>query len=1054
MSIQTFYPVFENGQVLTSEFLNDIIDYLEPQDRASRSQLTGIGVVCGLKPDWNASAGTLRLTRGVAVTSEGHLIAEDEVVFNRVRDYLVPLPSGPDATAEEKARARYPFLFDGNKQREAFELLPVDFRPAAGETAPRQLSDTFVADKTVLLFLEVNLESLKNCDVNDCSDKGSEMNLTLRRLLVTRTVADQIVSEEEDIARRPVDRASHPRLQLSRLFLEKINPSGHGIETLPALYSRFFETADQAARKLQPAMDDAWEAYKPLLLELFPSDRFPDGPIPGHHLFNMFAAFAETPVLAQYLHGSMHDLLLSYNEFIACAAHYDAECSPDPRRFPRHVLAGDVESRAVSFAGAPRSVADYTTYDPIAATGGPAPEGLPESRRHYFVPSPVLDAGSDKAAELRSLFSRMVLLAQTYFTRGLLGANIRLTPSRDGAAPLGERAIPFVYRFQRSGDLFANWSWRKAREHRTNSIFSYQFSQISGTKSRPFLVRQDDQDFIRIEGVVGKALGSTMRELIVQKRALGLSFAIEPVWIGTSRDPAKNAPERALALRAVQQLLLCRMRDLDVIFLMIMATLFAFMVWVVQTLGRLDATKTGKRPLTVAPPAVPTAPVNLATVSVLEMRPLAFLNLDPNQEVTLRTVSDRVLTESRTTNRVADDMVKTLVVAAASEPLEKVAVGAIFDRVRDQRIGGDLLARVRVAIEDLGVAGELDVVTTAAYPAVALMARAEEMMRLTSARSIAEFDQAGFDAAFRGFADAYETYATKAETDRAKVTKQVADANAAIIARRGFVTVASSQFNSAAITAELGKRVAAMFEEMTFAGHARKHPGVEHKAGVPVGGTFVLVYGSRQGIEAHMKDAFKEVSEGLSRMELLEGRRPALGFDRTMEDIRASGKPQSEDILDEFVVLGDFCLPYMCCDGDCSDEVVDRRIGRREGVIRSTAAVPIVAPAPTPTPTPAPAPTPTPAPTPAPERPTTGSVELSVVLLVRRRETPVRASTLTVTDLSTNRSDQRRIAEETTVLELEPGKYSFVATAEGITSAPVEVALKAGAVAKVKLVLE
>jgi len=48
-----------------------------------------------------------------------------------------------------------------------------------------------------------------------------------------------------------------------------------------------------------------------------------------------------------------------------------------------------------------------------------------------------------------------------------------------------------------------------------------------------------------------------------------------------------------------------------------------------------------------------------------------------------------------------------------------------------------------------------------------------------------------------------------------------ADANAAIIAKRGFVTAASAQFNSAAITAELGKRLASMFEEMTFAGHPR-----------------------------------------------------------------------------------------------------------------------------------------------------------------------------------------------------------------------------------------
>ena len=193
MNVPMFYPVFENGQVLTSGLLNDIIDYVEPQERLTRSKLVGIGIVCGLKPDWNAAARTLRLSRGVAVTSEGYLIAEDEVIFDRFRPYTVPIPSGPTATAEEKAKARYPFLFNGNTQRPAFELLPTDFQPAPGEAAPTALTDAFVADKTVLLFLEVNLELLKNCDVNDCSDKGSEMNLTLRRLLVTRTVADQIL---------------------------------------------------------------------------------------------------------------------------------------------------------------------------------------------------------------------------------------------------------------------------------------------------------------------------------------------------------------------------------------------------------------------------------------------------------------------------------------------------------------------------------------------------------------------------------------------------------------------------------------------------------------------------------------------------------------------------------------------------------------------------------------------------------------------------------------------------------------------------------------------
>src|SRR5262245_10445116 len=570
MNVPMFYPVFEDGQVLTSGLLNDIIDYVEPQQRLTRSKLVGIGIVCGLQPDWNATTRTLRLSRGVAVTSEGYLIAEDEVVFDRFRPYTVPIPSGPAATAEDKAKARYPFLFSGNTQRQAVELLPTDFQPAPGEAAPTALTDAFVADKTVLLFLETNLASLKNCDVNDCSDKGSEMNLTLRRLLVTRTIADTILDQEEEIAGRPVDRASHPRLGLSPLAIEKINPAGAQIDNLPALYLRTLTTASRAAQQLIPAMRDAWHAYRPLLQDLYPTSRFPNanGPIPDHHLFNMAAAFAETPTLVQYLHDGVHDVIRTYNEFIERAALFDAECSPNPARFPRHVLAGDVEPLAVSFSGAPRTLTEYANYNPLTATAGPAPEGPPAPRRHHFVPSPAVADGADRLAELRSLFSRMVLLPQTYATRGLLGAAIRLTPSRDGAAPLGERAIPFFYRFERTGDLFANWSWRKARANLYSSIFSYQFT--ASAQPHPFAFRQDGEDFIRIEGVVGKPLGTTMQTLIDQKRALGLSFSIEPVWIGMRNDAAQNDAARTQALAAVRQLVMCRLRDLDVIFLMLM----------------------------------------------------------------------------------------------------------------------------------------------------------------------------------------------------------------------------------------------------------------------------------------------------------------------------------------------------------------------------------------------------------------------------------------------------------------------------------------------------
>ena len=45
--MQTSYPVFESGQVLTSRHLNDLVEYLDEQDRLTRNKLVGIGIVCG-----------------------------------------------------------------------------------------------------------------------------------------------------------------------------------------------------------------------------------------------------------------------------------------------------------------------------------------------------------------------------------------------------------------------------------------------------------------------------------------------------------------------------------------------------------------------------------------------------------------------------------------------------------------------------------------------------------------------------------------------------------------------------------------------------------------------------------------------------------------------------------------------------------------------------------------------------------------------------------------------------------------------------------------------
>jgi len=70
------YPKFETGQVLTSKALNNYFGYLDEQQRLTRAQLLGVGIINGL--EYKFSGGNLIIEKGTAVTADGYLINQTE----------------------------------------------------------------------------------------------------------------------------------------------------------------------------------------------------------------------------------------------------------------------------------------------------------------------------------------------------------------------------------------------------------------------------------------------------------------------------------------------------------------------------------------------------------------------------------------------------------------------------------------------------------------------------------------------------------------------------------------------------------------------------------------------------------------------------------------------------------------------------------------------------------------------------------------------------------------------------------------------------------------
>jgi len=924
-------PVFKPSQALTANHLNALREFLDEQDRLTRRTLVGIGVMCGFRLDVDSQTG-VRISKGVAVTSEGHLMAEDAVVCNWVVPYQVPVPTGEDVPPEAVAEGRYPFLFpDGENQIDAWEMLTTE--TTVGDAEPEPITSSFLADKTVMLFLECTEQSLKNCSINDCADQGAELRFVLRRLLINRADADAIMAQETQIAGFETDLSNHPSLALKHLRVEDLGIARNGIGSFPALFARILQIAARFGAELPQSLRDAYSAYGHLLSDLYPVEQYPDGPFPEAYFGNVWGNLAIQPFLAQYFYGYMLDVASAYNEFVDAARALDCKCLPDPARFPKHVLLGDPVAAPGGFVEAISSPDEFAVWDPLAASTGFGPSPRPPRRRTPWTPA----CASHHRDDMRASFHRLTLLAHAFDLRDLLGKQIRITPSRHDEALLGERCIPPYYAFTVQSDLFRVWSPEKTRSNLLSTVYAHQFSTPDG--EHPYLYRIDGETFHAVAGHIGKNLDQVIRELIVHKRVLGLDFAIEPVWMGLSLadDPAGTKLDekvRQRALQAIKRLIMCRMGDFEVVLLTLLAAIFAFVIYIIRTVGRqlaIDhATESILGRLEREHPNAPGAiGRELAARDIARLAAIARIDavrrpeaatfvaerLDPNDRREIQDIAADLLEGFRKKPPTKGDATTRL----AGESGE-ASIAGIFLSVKDDSDGGSLFERTRDRLGRLGIGTDNPAAADRVFNAVALIDAAETLVAASSARSLAELDADGLEAAFTEFSDRLGVYAATAPTDPEDIDRATAANNLAIADYASAVAAQNVAFSSAGLLGEAKRRIRAIFEDLTLGTYARRHPGLEHRGGVPKGGTLVLAYASKRELAELMRRAgprFDRLVESLALGDLANAFVGGLP-DAAERVIEAAGLT-GEDPLSEFVVLADFCLDSKCCDSDCSD---------------------------------------------------------------------------------------------------------------------------------------
>jgi hypothetical protein len=486
------YPKFVADQVLTSDNLNDLFGYLDEQGRMTRTNLSGIGIVCGLEVKTAADGSSITITKGVGVTSSGYLVSVPEITYTkRTTDIF-------DAV---KCEYYSKFVNIGAKTQK-FDLWELKQEAESAGTTP--LTNAFLGpgDKIVLIFVELLEENNKNCDPNSCDDKGVNVTVNFRPLLVEKANVGGLLSG--------AGAAANPWLNLPEMSIKRFDVKATAIYECVNIFNAYKKILSNAfLTKTQTSLTQAYNVLQPLLVDDFPSNPFAtlandfkflhDGTISSDQLVNM-----------QYYYDLFSDILQAYNEFRETGIDVIGMCCPDDI-FPRHLLL------------------DLAIPDTSKLTG---------EYRHYFIPSPILSGEQKIVSSLKILFKKLALLTQKFTVPAptingdnkKVDANIRITPSLLADVPFSTKSIPYYYSINNANDsLLKNWSPEKLVRGKTKRNLSYhaiKYNTADDEIRQPLLYDLEPYNFLRIEGHIGKPYQHVVKNILALRDKNRLPFEL------------------------------------------------------------------------------------------------------------------------------------------------------------------------------------------------------------------------------------------------------------------------------------------------------------------------------------------------------------------------------------------------------------------------------------------------------------------------------------------------------------------------------------------------
>ncbi len=505
--LERFY-YFKENQVLTAGQLNQLAGHFDYEQRLTRTKALGAGIINGLEVQVDASNAGVRLSKGGGITSAGDLLQlEQHAFFQHVR------------LLQDTATVETP---DVRVLKLGSETTPITMWKLSAEATNATIPfSTFATQNSLNDFVLVLYLDSYQKEPDDCANGNCDnMSVTQMNDMLAVLIPKQHLTAAENSPNR--------RRNLPKVAIRNVDLATTTITNLQNLIDRYENALNGSRNALETAFKQINERFPSLVKEAFGGN----SPIPKWiEQLPVVIAKQENKPQIQYVYDFFKDLASAVNECLETIAEIPEQHSFATGTFPKYIMTGEL----VRATGARFS--DY---------------------RHYFIEASVFNKSGKHVEKVLFLLRRLDAMMGSFDPTPTLNngeAAIRISPSKNQGAKLGDRAIPFYYNLTDATPLYQFWSFEKSEQGAENTHQGYWMRDISGLDEvkEPFSYETDAFGFYRVEGLLGLDVKKAQAQLEKLRVDNNLGFKIEAIQI--ENDLVKVVPTKPI-----------RFPELDVLF--------------------------------------------------------------------------------------------------------------------------------------------------------------------------------------------------------------------------------------------------------------------------------------------------------------------------------------------------------------------------------------------------------------------------------------------------------------------------------------------------------